>query len=125
MTNSAGAQCGEFAICSLALLFVSIEMFRSGRTRLAAGALALVLGFLANIFFIVTTNKSFVPYPLLIIPVLVPLLIFKQLGARAMISLLAAGSGGMRRLMGFFAVSATSNGDSVGSHPIRGFKSVG
>ena len=60
--------------------------------RLAAGALALVLGFLANIFFIVTTNKSFVPYPLLIIPVLVPLLILKQLGARAMISLFAAGA---------------------------------
>ncbi|MGA9193997.1 MAG: O-antigen ligase family protein [Pseudolabrys sp.] len=92
VTNSAGAQCGEFAICSLALLFVSIEMFRRGRRRLGTGALALALCFLANIFFIVTTNKSFVPYPLLIIPVLVPLLIFKQLGARAMISLLAAGA---------------------------------
>ena len=92
VTNSAGAQCGEFAICSLALLFVSIEMFRRGRRRLATGALALALCFLANIFFIVTTNKSFVPYPLLIIPVLVPLLILKQLGARAMISLFAAGA---------------------------------
>ena len=58
----------------------------------ATGALALALCFLANIFFIVTTNKSFVPYPLVIIPVLVPLLILKQLGARAMISLFAVGA---------------------------------
>jgi O-antigen ligase len=96
VTNSAAAQCGEFAICSLALLFVSIEMFRRGRIGLAAGALALALSFLANIFFIVTGNDpavSFVPYlALVIIPILVALLIWKQLGGRAMIGFFAAGA---------------------------------
>ncbi|MDP2294732.1 MAG: O-antigen ligase family protein [Pseudolabrys sp.] len=94
-TGSAGAQCGEFAICSLALLFVSVEMFRRGRRRLAAGALALALAFLANIFFIVAANYQifFVPFlPLVIIPLLVPLVFLKKPWAKAMISLLAAGA---------------------------------
>ncbi len=94
VTNSAGAQCGEFALCSLALLFVAIEMVRRDRGRWAVGALALAFGFLANIFFIVTRNDpavSFVPYlTLVIIPVLVSLLIWKKVGAKAMIILFAA-----------------------------------
>lgn len=93
--NSAAAQCGEFAICSLALLFVSVEMFRRGSRRLAAGALALMVGFLSNIVCIAMTDGPvfFVPFlPLVIIPLLGPLLFLKKFEARAMISLFAAGA---------------------------------
>jgi O-antigen ligase len=89
-----GTQCGAFAICVLVLLFVSIEMFRCGRRLLAAAALVLALGFLANIYLIVTTSTDFllVPFlPLIIIPVLILVLVFKKFGAKAMISLFAAG----------------------------------
>ena len=125
VTNSAGAQCGEFAICSLALLFVSIEMFRRGRRRLATGALALALWFPRQHFFHCDDEQILRPLPFAHHPSLGPVADFEATRGQGDDQSVCCRSGGMRRLMGFFAVSATSNGDSMGSHPIRGFKSVG
>ena len=125
VTNSAGAQCGEFAICSLALLFVSIEMFRRGRRRLGTGALALALWFPRQHFFHCDDEQILRPLPFAHHPSLGPVADFEATRGQGDDQSVCCRSGGMRRLMGFFAVSATSNGDSMGSHPIRGFKSVG
>ncbi len=83
----------QFDVCGLALLFVSIDMFRRDRTFLAAIALIIAFGFLAGSFFFVTTNVVLVRYILLVvIPALILLLIFKKFGWKTTIGFLVAGT---------------------------------
>jgi hypothetical protein len=82
---------GHFAICSLGLLFVSIELFRRGKKRLAAGALLLAVGFLGNIIFVVMPNL-WLPLilPLVAIPVLFSVLFLKEKNRSRLTLLVAA-----------------------------------
>jgi O-antigen ligase len=74
---------GHFAICSLALLFVSFDSFHRGDRRLAAGALALAVAFLGNIVFVVMPNL-WLPLilQLIVIPVLIAVLFLKRFDNR-------------------------------------------
>ena len=84
-------QTGQFVACAFVLLFLAVEAFRRRRRGAAGGMLALALVFLANIVVLALADASVVPLAsLVIIPVLLVLLGFRQLGARVMLGLLAA-----------------------------------
>jgi O-antigen ligase len=74
----------HFAICSLTLLFVSVALLRRGERRLAAGALALAVGFLGTIIFVVMPNLWLpLMLPLAVIPLGISVLFLKQPEHRA------------------------------------------
>lgn len=82
---------GHFAICCSTLPFVSLELFRRGERRLAAGALALAAGFAGNIIFVVMPNLWLpLMLPLIAIPVLISVLFLKEPNNRARFILLVA-----------------------------------
>ena len=83
-------QSGQFAACAFVLLFLAIEMFRQSRRSLAAGMLVLALIFLANILILARADLTIVPVAgLVIIPVLLVLLGFKEFSVKGMFGLLA------------------------------------
>jgi hypothetical protein len=89
--KTTATQSGQFVTCIFALLFLATEAFRGGHRVRSLGMVALALVFLANI--LTLTEVAVVPIAgLIIIPVLLVLLGFKQLHARSMLGLLAAGT---------------------------------
>jgi O-antigen ligase len=86
--KTTATQSGQFVTCMFALLFLATEAFRRGHRIRSLGMVALALVFLANI--LTLTEIAVVPIAgLIIIPVLLVLLGFKQLPARSMLGLLA------------------------------------
>jgi O-antigen ligase len=84
-------QSGQFVICAFVLLFLVIEMLRHGSRALAGGALALALIFFANVLSLASADLTIVPVAtLVIIPILLVLLGFKEFSTRAMLAVLAA-----------------------------------
>jgi O-antigen ligase len=82
-------QSGQFVICAFLLLFLAIEMLRRGSRALAGGALALI--FFANVLSLASADLTLVPVAtLVIIPILLVLLGFKEFSTRAMLAVLAA-----------------------------------
>ncbi|MEI7803877.1 MAG: O-antigen ligase family protein [Hyphomicrobiales bacterium] len=86
-TKNAATQSGEFITCAFVLAFIAIEMFRAGRRKTAVCALALALGFLANVFYIAASRTG-----LIVIAMLLPLLACKRFTVKGALVLLAAGA---------------------------------
>lgn len=74
--KNAATQSGEFVTCIFGLLYLAIEAFERRRWFWMAGLLVLVLGFLANIFYVATGRTA-----LVVILVLVALLALRALSA--------------------------------------------
>jgi len=91
--KNALTQSEEFVACGFALLFLAIEFLRRERRTLAVGILAFALVFLVNAVCItMSLGPVLIIHALLIIPVLLVLLGFKQWSVKRMVGLLAAGA---------------------------------
>jgi O-antigen ligase len=86
LTKNAATQSGEFVTCIFGLLFLAVEAFERRWWLWFAGLLLVMLGMLANIFFVATGRTA-----LAIIPVLLVVLAAKKLSAKG-ISILFAGA---------------------------------
>jgi len=83
--KNAATQSGEFVTCIFGLLYLAIEAYESRRWAWLAGALALALGFLANILYVATGRTA-----LVIIIVLLALLAVRMLTLKGIAILFAA-----------------------------------
>src|SRR5439155_3360573 len=59
-------QSQEFALCAIALAYPIVSLLRQGRFRIAALFVALAIGFLANMMFVVVSRTALVTLPILI-----------------------------------------------------------
>ena len=84
LVKNAATQSGEFVTCIFGLLFLAVEFLGRRRWLWLFGSLAVVLGMLANIFFVATGRTA-----LVIIPVLLVLFAAKKLNGRGMAVLFA------------------------------------
>ncbi len=82
--KNAATQSGEFVTCIFGLLYLAIEAYERRRWLWLFGALALTLGFLANILYVATGRTA-----LVVIVVLLVLLAFRTLSAKGIAVLLA------------------------------------
>ena len=82
--KNAASQSGQFATCLLGLLFLAHDAMTRRQWAWMAGMLAVMLGMLANMFFIATGRTA-----LVVILVLLVLFAVKKLSTRGMILLLA------------------------------------
>lgn len=78
-------QSQEFALCAIALAYPIVSLLRQGRYRIAALFVALAIGFLANMMFVVVSRTALVTLPLLIV-------VFALLHLHRRTALLAAGA---------------------------------
>jgi O-antigen ligase len=60
-------QSQEFALCAIALVYPIVSLLRRGRYRVAALFVALAIGFLANMMFVVVSRTALVTLPILIV----------------------------------------------------------
>ncbi|WP_298243549.1 O-antigen ligase [uncultured Bradyrhizobium sp.] len=90
-------QSQEFALCALALVYPVVSLLRQGRARSAAWFAALVIGFLANMIFVVVSRTALVTLPVLV-------LVFALLHLRLRAALIALAVTGLLAGL-FFAVS--------------------
>ncbi|MCK1387844.1 O-antigen ligase family protein [Bradyrhizobium sp. 21] len=81
-------QSQEFALCAIALVYPIVALLRQGRFRFAALLMALAVGFLANMMFVVVSRTALVTLPILIV-------VFALLHLRWRAALLAAGAMGL------------------------------
>ncbi len=104
LVKNAATQSGEFVTCIFGLLFLAVEFLERRRWRWLFGSLAVVLGMLANIFFVATGRTA-----LVIIPVLLVVLAAKKLSARGIFILFAGRDLGRYRRLVFVALFAAAN----------------
>ena len=78
-------QSQEFALCALALVYPIVALFRQGRVRIAALLAVLVIGFLANMMFVVVSRTALVTLPVLVV-------VFALLHLHLRAALIAAGA---------------------------------
>src|SRR3954464_5301041 len=60
-------QSQEFALCAIALVYPTVSLLRRGRYRSAALFVALAIGFLANMMFVVVSRTALVTLPVLVV----------------------------------------------------------
>ncbi|MCK1301750.1 MULTISPECIES: O-antigen ligase family protein [unclassified Bradyrhizobium] len=84
-------QSQEFALCAIALVYPTVSLLRRGRYRSAALFVALAIGFLANMMFVVVSRTALVTLPILIV-------VFALLHLRRRTALLAVGAMGLLAL---------------------------
>ena len=85
-------QSQEFALCAIALAYPIVSLFRQGRLAIAALLMALAIGFLANMMFVVVSRTALVTLPILILG-------FALLHLRRRAALLAAGAIGLSAVL--------------------------
>ena len=88
LVKNAATQSGEFVTCIFGLLFVAVECIERRRWWWVAGLAAVMLGMLADMFFIATGRTA-----LVIIPVLLVLFAAKKLSTEGMAVLFACAIG--------------------------------
>ncbi|MGY3368420.1 O-antigen ligase [Bradyrhizobium sp. GM2.4] len=81
-------QSQEFALCAIALVYPIVSLLRRGRYRVAALFVALAIGFLANMMFVVVSRTALVTLPILIV-------VFALLHLRRRTALFAVGAMGL------------------------------
>ena len=81
-------QSQEFGLCAIALIYPIVTLFREGRVRIAMLLTAIVIGFLANMMFVVVSRTALVTLPILLV-------VFALLHLRWRAALLAAGAMGL------------------------------
>jgi hypothetical protein len=84
LVKNASTQSGEFVTCTFGLLFLAIDSIARRRWSWTAGILALVLGMLANVFYVANGRTA-----LVIIPVLLVFLAARKLNAKGICILFA------------------------------------
>jgi len=80
-------QSANFILCAFAFLGVALEYVRNGRWRYAAGFCAVALLFFANLFFVVASRTA-----LLVAPVLLLLLGWRQFGWKGLLGTVLLGA---------------------------------
>ncbi len=80
LVKNAATQSGEFVTCIFGLLFLTVEYFERRRWWWMIILLAVILGMLANIFYVATGRTA-----LVIIPILLVLLAVKKLKAKGVV----------------------------------------
>jgi len=86
LVKNGATQSGEFVTCIFGLLFLAVECVERRRWWWFAGLVAVILGMLANIFFVATGRTA-----LVIIPVLLVLFAAKKLSRKGVFVLCACG----------------------------------
>ncbi|HEY1473399.1 MAG TPA: O-antigen ligase family protein [Pseudolabrys sp.] len=86
LVKNSATQSGEFVICIFGLLYLAVDCAERRRWWWLAGLVALMLGMLANMFYIATGRTA-----LVIIPVLLVLFAAKKLSGKGMAVLFACG----------------------------------
>src|SRR5438270_438202 len=81
-------QSQQFALCAIALVYPIVSLLRQGRFRIAALFVALAIGFLANMMFVVVSRTALVTLPILIV-------VFALLHLRRRTALFAVGAMGL------------------------------
>ncbi len=81
------AQSTEFLVCAFALLAIAFERMRARHVAFAAGLVLLALLFLANIFYVSAGRTA-----LVVIPILLAILGFREFGWKGTIGACAAGA---------------------------------
>jgi O-antigen ligase len=84
VVKNSPTQSGEFVTCIFGLLFLTVQAFEGRRWPWVLGLLAVILGMLANIFYVATGRTA-----LVIIPVLLTILAAKKLSGKGVCMLLA------------------------------------
>ena len=84
LVNNSATQSGELVTCIFGLLLLAIEGFERRRWLWVAGLLLVMLGMLANIFFVATGRTA-----LVMIPVLLVVFAVKRLSAKGIVILFA------------------------------------
>jgi O-antigen ligase len=90
-----GTQNTEFICCAFVVLFLGIEKFRRGHPRIALGIISLAVLFIANSFYVAHVYAAYSTIPLaslVIAPILLVVLLFRELGAMRALGLLGAGA---------------------------------
>jgi O-antigen ligase len=84
LVKNGATQSGEFVTCIFGLLFLAVDCVERRRWWWLAGLVAVMLGMLANIFYVATGRTAIV-----VIPVLLVLLAAKKLNAKGILILFA------------------------------------